>query len=89
MSFDEKNISEKIEAIQEAVKTKVMPMLAFDGGSCEVIDIKEANSDVIEVYIRYLGACSGCSSAGGATLFAIEEILRKELGTNRIRVLAV
>jgi Fe-S cluster biogenesis protein NfuA len=89
MSFDEKNILDKSTAIEEAVKTKVLPMLAFDGGSCEVIDIKPTNSDTVEVYIRYLGACSSCSSSGGATLFAIEEILRKELGTTQIRVLAI
>lgn len=89
MNFDEKNITEKSEAIKEAVKTKIVPMLAFDGGSCEVVDIKPTNSETIEVYIRYLGACSGCSSAGGATLFAIEEVLRKELNTNKIRVLPI
>lgn len=39
------------------------------------------------LFIRYLGACNGCAS-GGATLFAIEAILREKLSES-IRVLPI
>jgi Fe-S cluster biogenesis protein NfuA len=56
----------------------------FDGG-LEVIDVKEAPNGELQLFIRYVGACATCSS-GGATLFAIEETLRKRLNTDKIRV---
>lgn len=89
MGFNELNILKKSEEIERVVEEKVKPMLAFDGGSLEIIDIKPGNGDEIQVFIRYLGACSTCSSSGGATLFAIEESLRKNLDTSLIRVLPV
>jgi len=84
--FEEMDMKEKIEAIEEVLKKDIMPMLAFDGGYAEVVDVRDANNDETHVFIRYGGACAACSSAGGATLFAIEETLRKRLNTDKIRV---
>ncbi len=84
--FEDMNIKEKIEAIEEVLKKDIMPMLAFDGGYAEVVDVRDAQNDETHVFIRYGGACAACSSAGGATLFAIEETLRKRLNTDKIRV---
>ena len=86
MKFEEMNIKEKIESIEEVLKKDIMPMLAFDGGYAEVVDVRESNGET-HVFIRYGGACAACSSAGGATLFAIEETLRKKLNTDKIRVM--
>jgi Fe-S cluster biogenesis protein NfuA len=86
--FEEMNLKEKIEAIEEVIKKDILPMLAFDGGMAEVLDVRENNGET-HVYIRYGGACSACSSAGGATLFAIEETLRKRLDTDKIRVFPI
>jgi len=83
--FEDMDIKEKIEAIEEVLKKDIMPMLAFDGGYAEVVDVRE-NNDETHVFIRYGGACAACSSAGGATLFAIEETLRKRLNNDKIRV---
>ena len=88
MSFEEKNLKEKIEAIEEVLKQDVLPMLAFDGGYAEVLDVKESNGET-HVFIRYGGACAACSAAGGATLFAIEEALRRKLNTDSIRVFPI
>ena len=60
-------------------------MLVMDGGDMEIIDIKE-NGVNTDLYIRYLGACSGCASASTGTLFAIEGILKQKLDPN-LRVL--
>lgn len=86
MKFEEMNIKEKIESIEKVLKKDIMPMLAFDGGYAEVVDVRESNGET-HVFIRYGGACAACSSAGGATLFAIEETLRKKLNTDKIRVM--
>jgi Fe-S cluster biogenesis protein NfuA len=85
-NFDDMNLKEKIEAIEETVKKDILPMLAFDGGFAEVVDVREANNGETHIFIRYGGACAACSSAGGATLFAIEETLRKRLNSDKIRV---
>ena len=87
--FEEMDLKEKIEAIEEVLKKDIMPMLAFDGGYAEVVDVREGNNGETHVFIRYGGACAACSSAGGATLFAIEETLRKRLNTDKIRVFPV
>jgi NifU-like protein len=59
----------------------------MDGGDMEVLDIKE-NGTHIDIYIRYLGACSGCASSSTGTLFAIENVLKEQLDQN-IRVLPI
>ena len=84
--FEDMDIKEKIEAIEDVLKKDIMPMLAFDGGYAEVVDVRNAQNGEIHVYIRYGGACAACSSAGGATLFAIEETLRRRLNSDKIRV---
>ena len=63
------------------------PALAADGGSMEIVDIREAEG-MITIYIRYLGACQGCISSTKGTLQFIENVLHKELSQN-IRVLPV
>jgi len=88
MNFDEMNLKEKIEAIEKVIQKDILPMLAFDGGMAEVLDVRESNGET-HVFIRYAGACAACSSAGGATLFAIEETLRRNLNTDKIRVFPI
>jgi Fe-S cluster biogenesis protein NfuA len=86
--FDDLDLTNKLEALQVVLREKIMPMLAMDGGGMEVIDVKEAPNGDLQLFIRYQGACATCAS-GGATLFAIEETLRKELDTDKIRVFQV
>ncbi|GAB6045508.1 hypothetical protein JCM11957_11060 [Caminibacter profundus] len=87
--FENLSQEEKTKAIEEVLKKDILPMLAFDGGYAEVIDVKDAQNNETHVFIRYGGACAACSSAGGATLFAIEETLRKRLDNDKIRVFPV
>ena len=88
MKFDDMDLTEKLERLQKVLAEKIAPMLAMDGGGMEVIDVKEAPNGDLQLFIRYVGACASCSS-GGATLFAIEETLRKELDSDMIRVFNV
>lgn len=86
-NFDEMTMVGQLKAVEAVLDSEVRAMLHSDGGDLEVIDIQKSENN-IDVYIRYLGACSGCSSGSGATLYAIESILQEELSPN-IRVLPV
>jgi NifU-like protein len=63
-------------------------MLMMDGGDMEILDIKDTSDGFIDVYIRYLGACSGCASGATGTLYAIESVLQEKLDSH-IRVLPI
>ncbi|EAI4746570.1 iron-sulfur cluster assembly scaffold protein NifU [Campylobacter coli] len=88
VAFDEMTVVGQLKAVKSVLDAEIRPMLHNDGGDLEVIDIQKAEGAAIDVYIRYLGACSGCSSGSGATLYAIETILQEELSPN-IRVMPV
>ncbi|ECL9484939.1 iron-sulfur cluster assembly scaffold protein NifU [Campylobacter jejuni] len=88
VAFDEMTVVGQLKAVESVLDAEIRPMLHNDGGDLEVIDIQKAEGAAIDVYIRYLGACSGCSSGSGATLYAIETILQEELNPN-IRVMPV
>jgi NifU-like protein len=78
--FKSKNLIQKHRAIEKALDEKIRPPLAADGGSLEVVDIREAaDTGTVTVYIRYLGACRGCISSTKGTLQFIENLLRQEL----------
>jgi NifU-like protein len=85
--FREMTLVQKIKAIDKAIDESVRQYLIMDGGNMEVLDVKE-NGDYTDVYIRYLGACSGCASATTGTLYAIESTLKEKLDPN-IRVLPI
>lgn len=88
VAFDKMTVVGQLKAVESVLDAEIRPMLHNDGGDLEVIDIQKAEGAAIDVYIRYLGACSGCSSGSGATLYAIETILQEELSPN-IRVMPV
>ncbi len=83
--FSVMNLIQKHRAIENALDEKIRPALAADGGSLEVVDIREAEG-MINVYIRYLGACRGCISSTRGTLQFIENMLHQELA-DTIRVI--
>ena len=85
--FESMSLVQKIKAIDAVIDDSVRQFLVMDGGNMEVIDVKDS-TDYIDVYIRYLGACSSCASSTTGTLFAIEAALKEKL-TNKIRVLPI
>ncbi|MEA3417827.1 MAG: iron-sulfur cluster assembly scaffold protein [Campylobacterota bacterium] len=87
ISFAEMTLVQKIKAVDKVIDDNIRQMLIMDGGDMEILDIKE-NGTNIDIYIRYLGACSGCASSSTGTLFAIENILKEKLDEG-IRVLPI
>ena len=87
ISFSEMTLVQRIKAIDSVLDEDIRPMLVMDGGNMEIIDIKE-NLPHYDLYIRYLGSCSGCASGSTGTLYAIESKKKKKIDDN-IRVLPI
>jgi len=87
VEFAQMTVVQKLKAVNRVIDENIRQMLIMDGGDMEILDIKE-NGSHIDIYIRYLGACSGCASSATGTLFAIENILKEKLDSN-IRVLPI
>ncbi|RLA70961.1 MAG: iron-sulfur cluster assembly scaffold protein NifU [Epsilonproteobacteria bacterium] len=85
--FAAMTIVQRIKAVDKIVDDNIRQMLIMDGGDMEILDIKE-NGENFDIYIRYLGACSGCASSSTGTLFAIENVLKEKL-SDKIRVLPI
>ncbi len=85
--FESMTLVQQIKAIDAVVDESVRQFLVMDGGNMEVIDIKNSD-EYVDVYIRYLGACSSCSSSTTGTLYAIESTLKEKL-SSKIRVLPI
>ena len=87
ISFEEMTVVQKLKEIEAIIDENIRPMLIMDGGNMEILDIKESDG-VTDIYIRYLGACSGCASSSSGTLYAIEAVLQEKLSKN-IRILPI
>lgn len=88
LSFADMSVIQKSKAIDKVIDEGIRPMLVMDGGDIEVIDIRNSSEGHTDVYIRYVGACSGCAASSTGTLFAIESILQQNLDSS-IRVFPV
>ena len=86
-AFEDLTVVGQLKMVESVIDAEIRPMLVMDGGNLEIIDIKNDGGN-IDIYIRYLGACSGCASSSTGTLYAIESILREKL-SNAIRVLPI
>ena len=88
LPFEDLTMVQKLKTIEAVMDEHIRPMLVMDGGNVEVIDIKEGDGSMIDVYIRYMGACVGCGSSSTGTLFAIEGVLKEHCSQN-VRVLPI
>ena len=86
--FNELTMIQKFKKVESVIDENIRPMLVMDGGNLEIIDIKETDDGMTDVYIRYMGACAGCASSSTGTLFAIEGVLREKC-SETIRVLPI
>ncbi|AQW87026.1 iron-sulfur cluster assembly scaffold protein IscU [Campylobacter pinnipediorum subsp. caledonicus] len=88
LAFDELSVVGQLKAVESVIDEKIRPMLMMDGGNLEILDIKKDDQSNIDIYIRYLGACSSCSSGSSGTLYAIENVLQESL-SQKIRVMPI
>lgn len=68
---------EKLKRIEDCMHEKIRGVLQGDGGDLEIVELNNAH-----LKIRYQGACAGCGSATGGTLFYIEDQLRENVYYN-------
>jgi NifU-like protein len=80
-NFQSMTLIQKHRAVEKVLNELVRPNLLKEGGNLEVVDMKE-HEGITDVYIHYLGACSGCPSSQTGTLSYIETFLKKELDQN-------
>ncbi len=85
--FEDMTTINKIKSIESVLKEDVVSILSMDGGSVELIDVKD-NDGITEVYIKYLGTCSACNAAM-LTLNMIETTLKESLETENIKVIQI
>jgi NifU-like protein len=62
---------QRVLKIQEIIDNEVKPMLAQDGGSIELVDLKDN-----EVFVKLTGRCASCPSAGITLKKGVEAILK-------------
>ena len=79
--FKSMNLIQKHKAVEKVMAAAIRPMLAADGGSVEVVDMKEQDGGTV-VYISYGGACAGCAASLTGTLAGIQDQLREGLDTD-------
>lgn len=65
---------QKMSVIEETIAREIRPYIELDEGGVQVIDIAGER-----VTIAYQGSCTTCYSATGATLSAIQQILRSKI----------
>lgn len=88
LEFNKMTTVQKLKAVDKVIDEHIRQMLIMDGGNMEVVDIRDSSDGHTDIYIRYLGACSGCAASSTGTLFAIEGILKEKLDDS-IRVFPV
>lgn len=68
-------VEQKLLILEEVIAKDVRPYVALDQGN---VKPKEMSSD-FELIVEYEGSCTTCYSSTGATLAAIQEILRRKV----------
>jgi NifU-like protein len=71
----ELEISQKMAVLEEIIAEHVRPYIELDAGGIHLLNIVNEK----EVIIGYEGSCTSCYSATGATLNAIQQILRTKV----------
>jgi NifU-like protein len=66
------SLEQKIAVIEEVIATDIRPYIELDAGGVKILNLVNDR----ELLIAYEGACTSCYSATGATLNAMQEILR-------------
>ncbi|MDC7126380.1 MAG: iron-sulfur cluster assembly scaffold protein [Spirochaetales bacterium] len=87
LSFSELTLIQKHKKIEEVIEDSILPVLNADGGSLEVVDMKEVD-EFTDIYIRYKGACAGCAASRTGTYEAISDALKKNADVSvRVHIL--
>jgi len=78
-NFSELTLIQRHGVVQKVISESILPMLNNDGGSVEVVDMKETGDNVTEIYIRYKGACASCAASHTSTYEIINSTLKEKV----------
>lgn len=84
LNFNSLSLIQKYKEVERIVALHIKDKLARDNGSIEIVDIKD-DSDVTEIFLKYMGACATCPSSKTGTLSVISGILNENIDSE-IRV---
>jgi NifU-like protein len=70
---------QKIDRIRDVIQADIRPILADDGGDCELVDV-----DGNEVAIRFKGHCNGCAFSNNTMVSVVQKKLREKVAENLI-----
>jgi NifU-like protein len=76
--FVNKSFFQKSKLIQAFFDAEIRPMLQSDGGDIEIVDILD-NDGLLDLQVKYQGACHGCASSTAGTLYFIENKVHEGL----------
>lgn len=65
---------QKIDKIREIISTDIRPILAQDGGDCELVDV-----DGNDIYVSLKGHCKGCAFSNMTLISVVEKKLREKI----------
>jgi NifU-like protein len=65
---------QKIDKVRDAIETDINPILAKDGGGCELIDV-----DNNTVYVKLAGHCAGCGFSNMTLVSVIEKKIKEKV----------
>lgn len=68
-------LQQKIALIEDVLDKEIRPYIALDAGGVEVIRLVNDR----ELFIKYQGSCTSCYSSIGATLSAIQSMIRAKV----------
>jgi NifU-like protein len=67
--------AQKIALIEEVIAQEIRPYIELDAGGIQIVRLVDDR----QLIISYQGSCTSCYSATGATLSAIQQILRAKV----------
>jgi NifU-like protein len=70
---------QKIDRIRTVIEKDIRPILAKDGGDCELVDV-----DGNEVIIRFKGHCNGCAFSNMTLVSVVQKKLREKVSESLV-----
>lgn len=61
------------DSVEKIINEKIRPGLMMDGGNIELVKVEDN-----QVYVKLVGACSGCPGAAMTLKMGVERILKSE-----------
>ncbi|MBV5348127.1 NifU family protein, partial [bacterium] len=81
VAFRMMDLSHQRAKVETVISENLGPILASDGGGVELVNY--VSGDTPEIWLRYLGACSGChlgpTSTAGMILEQFENVIDKRI----------